>query len=226
MTTTTSSLSSVPDALTFLVWMITRGPSAEEPVTETQAPSSIAQLVFFNTTTEATNVNRTEKPLSVYIGRSFKFQGWRNGEWDSQTWVVCELSPCHVPGEEDGVFRDTTFTNEGVVSPPGLRRELFDVGYTDNKDHIPSSTTSAESFPWQTRSNSSSISRGNWHSGSTREETRYLHHYEQRNDCWSCLSWRGYDNSVQTGGSRQTDHPSHHPCSELRILQHSDQDFL
>ena len=54
---------------------------------------------------------------------------------------------------------------------------------------------------------------------------RYLHHYEQRNDCWSCRSWRGYDNRVQPGGSRHTDHPSHHPCSELRILQHSDQDI-
>ena len=30
-------------------------------------------------------------------------------------------------------------------------------------------------------------------------------------------------NSVQTGGSRHTDHPSHHTCSELPILQHSDQ---
>ena len=54
---------------------------------------------------------------------------------------------------------------------------------------------------------------------------RYLHHYEQRNDWWSCRSWRGYDNCVQPGGSRHTDHPSHHPCSELPILQHSDQDI-
>ena len=30
---------------------------------------------------------------------------------------------------------------------------------------------------------------------------RYLHHHEQRNDCWSCASWRGYDDSVQPGGS-------------------------
>ena len=35
----------------------------------------------------------------------------------------------------------------------------------------------------------------------------------------------GEDNRVQPGGSRHTDHPSHHPCSELRILQHSDQDI-
>ena len=34
----------------------------------------------------------------------------------------------------------------------------------------------------------------------------------------------GYYNSVQPGGSRHTDHPSHHPCSELRIVQHSEQD--
>ena len=35
----------------------------------------------------------------------------------------------------------------------------------------------------------------------------------------------GEENRVQPGGSRHTDHPSHHPCSELRILQHSDQDI-
>ena len=40
------------------------------------------------------------------------------------------------------------FTDKGVVSPPGLRRGLFTVGYTDNIDHNPSSTTSAEYFPW------------------------------------------------------------------------------
>ena len=37
-------------------------------MTETQATLGIAQLVFFNTTTKATNANRTETPLPVYIG--------------------------------------------------------------------------------------------------------------------------------------------------------------
>ena len=75
-----------------------------------------------------------------------------------------------------------------------------------------------------TRANPSSISR----SGSDTAvllRRRYLHHYEQRNDCWSCRSWKGYDNSVQPGESRHTNHPSHHQCSELRILQHCDQDI-
>ena len=40
------------------------------------------------------------------------------------------------------------FTDEGVVSPHGLRRLLSTVGDTDNIDHNPSSTTSAEYFPW------------------------------------------------------------------------------
>ena len=35
----------------------------------------------------------------------------------------------------------------------------------------------------------------------------------------------GEDNCVQPGGSRHTDHLSHQPCSELRILQHSDHDI-
>ena len=35
----------------------------------------------------------------------------------------------------------------------------------------------------------------------------------------------GEDNRVQPGGRRHTDHHSHHPCSQLRILQHSDQDI-
>ena len=35
----------------------------------------------------------------------------------------------------------------------------------------------------------------------------------------------GEDNRVQPGGSRHTDHLSHQPCSELRILQHSDHDI-
>ena len=54
--------------------------------------------------------------------------------------------PCHVYGEEDGIIRDTTFHRRGVVSPPGLRRGLFTVGDTDNIDHNPSSTTSADFF--------------------------------------------------------------------------------
>ena len=59
---------SVPDGLKFLVGMITRGPSAEETVTETQATLGIAQLVFFITATKATNANHAETPLPVYIG--------------------------------------------------------------------------------------------------------------------------------------------------------------
>ena len=73
---------SVPDALKFLVGMITRGPAVEETVTETQVALSIAQLVFFNTTTKATNANRTETPMPVYIGPtgvSLKVQEWRSG---------------------------------------------------------------------------------------------------------------------------------------------------
>ena len=45
-----------------------------------------------------------------------------------------------------GLFVIQQFTDEGVVSPPRLRRGLFTVGDTDNIDHNPSSTTSAESF--------------------------------------------------------------------------------
>ena len=59
---------SVPDGLKFVVGMITRGPSAEETVTETRAILSIDECVFFYTTTKATNANRTETLLSVYIG--------------------------------------------------------------------------------------------------------------------------------------------------------------
>ena len=70
---------SVPDGLKFLVGMITRGPSSEEIVTETQATFNIAQLVFFNTTTKATNANRTETPLPVYIGL-YVHSRFRSGE--------------------------------------------------------------------------------------------------------------------------------------------------
>ena len=82
--------------------------------------------------------------------RSCKVREWRNGGCVSQTWVVCELSLCHdagLPGEEDGIIRDTRFTDEGVVSPPGLRRGLFTAGDTDTIDHNTSSTTSAEYVP-------------------------------------------------------------------------------
>ena len=50
----------VPDDLKCLVRMITRGPYAEETVTETQTTLSMAQLVFSNTTTKATDANRAE----------------------------------------------------------------------------------------------------------------------------------------------------------------------
>ena len=43
-----------------------------------------------------------------------------------------------------GVFVIQQLTDEGAVSPPGLRRGLFTVGDTDNIDHNPYSTTSAE----------------------------------------------------------------------------------
>ena len=102
---------SVPDGIKFLVGMITWGPSAEETVTETQATLSIVQIVFFNTTTKATNANRTEIPLPVYIGL-YVHSRFRSGEMvDELTRLglyVCELSPCRVPGEEDGIIRDTT----------------------------------------------------------------------------------------------------------------------
>ena len=47
--------------------------------------------------------------------RSFKVQEWRNGGLFSQTWVVCELSACHIglPGEEDGIIRDATVHRRG-----------------------------------------------------------------------------------------------------------------
>ena len=47
-----------------------------------------------------------------------------------------------------GLFVIQQFTDEGVVSPPGLRRGLFTVGDTDNNLIIdnPSSTTAAEYF--------------------------------------------------------------------------------
>ena len=72
---------SVPDDLKFLVGMIVRGPPAEETVTETQATLSMAQLVFFNTTTKATHANRTEIPLSVYILDSTFILGSGVAKW-------------------------------------------------------------------------------------------------------------------------------------------------
>ena len=48
-------------------------------MTETQATLSIAQGVFLNTTTKATNANRTEIPLPVYIGLYFHAR-FRSGE--------------------------------------------------------------------------------------------------------------------------------------------------
>ena len=61
---------------------------------------------------------------------------------------------------------------------------------------------------------------------------RCLHHFEKLLENQANVTetvghagpdWRGYENCVQPRGSRHTDHPSHHPCSELRILQHCDQ---
>ena len=139
---------SVPDGLKFLVGMITRGPSSEETVTETQATLSIAQLVFFNTTTKATNANRTETPLPVCIGL-YVHSRFRSGE------MVDELARrglsvnyrCVMYLEKKmGLSVIQQFADEGVVCPPGLRRGLFTVGATDNIDHTSSSTTSAESF--------------------------------------------------------------------------------
>ena len=71
---------SVLDDLKFLVGTITRGPSAET-VTETQATFNIAQVVFFNTTTKATNSNRTETPLQIYISDSTFIQGSGVAKW-------------------------------------------------------------------------------------------------------------------------------------------------
>ena len=70
----------VPDRLKFLVGTITREPSAEESVTETQATLSIVQLVVFNTTTKETNANRIETPLPVYYIGFYVHSRFRSGE--------------------------------------------------------------------------------------------------------------------------------------------------
>ena len=139
---------SVPDGLKFLVGMITRGPSSEETVTETQATLIIAQLVFFKTTTKATNANRTETPLPVYIGL-YVHSRFRSGEMvDELARLGLSVNYRRVMYLEKkmGLSVIQQFADEGVVCPPGLRRGLFTVGATDNIDHNPSSTTSAESF--------------------------------------------------------------------------------
>ena len=85
-------------------------------MTETQATLSVAELVFFNTTTKATNAHRTETPPpgiqlldSTFIQSSGLAKWWMNYAYlGCLSMVVGELSPCHVPVEEDGILRDTT----------------------------------------------------------------------------------------------------------------------
>ena len=125
---------SIPDGFKFLVGMITRGASAEETVTETQATLSIAQVVFFNTTTKATNANRTETPLPVYI-ELYVNSRFSSGEMvDELARFGLSANYRRVMHQEKkmGLSVIQQFTCEGVVSPPGLRRGLFTIGDTDN----------------------------------------------------------------------------------------------
>ena len=141
---------SVPDGFKFLLGMITRRPCSNETVTVTQATLSIAQLVFFNTTPNTPNANRTEAPLPVYIGL-YVHARFMNSE---MVVVLARLGlsvnyRCVMQAYLDkkmGLFVIHQFTDEGVVSPLGLRRGLFTVGDTDNIDRNPSSTTFAEYF--------------------------------------------------------------------------------
>ena len=91
-------------------------------MTVIQATISIAQLVFFNTTPKTPNANRTEVPLPVYSVywtlRSFKVKEWQNGGCVCRTWVVCELTPCHVGlylEKKMGLFVMQQFTDEDFV---------------------------------------------------------------------------------------------------------------
>ena len=96
-------------------------------MTETQATLSIAQLVFFNTTPNTQNANRTEAPLPVFYWtqRPCKVHEWRNGGC-----AILGLSVNYrcvkqaYLEKKMGVFVRQQFTDEGVVSPPGLRRGL------------------------------------------------------------------------------------------------------
>ena len=71
---------SVPGRLKFLLGLITRGSSAGETVTVTQATLSIAQLVFFNTKTKATNVNHQRHPCRYMLDYTF-IQGSGVAKW-------------------------------------------------------------------------------------------------------------------------------------------------
>ena len=118
---------SVPDGLKFIVGMITRGTSAEKTVTKTQATLCIAQLVFFSTTTKATNDNSIDTPLPVYIGL-YVHSRFKSGD------MVDELAILGLSVNYRGVMYlekkvglsvIQQFTDEGVVSTSGLRRRLF-----------------------------------------------------------------------------------------------------
>ena len=116
-------------------------------MTVTKTTLSIAQLVFFNTTPKTPNANRTEAPLPVYIGL-YVHSRFSSGEMvDVSARLGLSVNYHRVMEKNIGLFVIQQFTDEGVVSTPGLRRGLFTVGDTDNIDHNTSSTTSAEYFP-------------------------------------------------------------------------------
>ena len=135
---------SVPDGLKFLVGMITRGPSAEETVTETQATH--CSICLFPSTTKATNANRTETPLSVYI-ELYVHSRFRSGE------MVDELARLGLPMNHRRVmylekkmgYRGGGGGSFSAWTSPGAMHRWR---YRQYVDHNQSSTTSAEYFPW------------------------------------------------------------------------------
>ena len=91
-------------------------------MTETQATLSITQLVFFNTTTKATNANH--RPLPVYIGL-YAHPRFRSGEMVGELarFGLSVIYCCVMYLEKKmGLSVIQQFTDEGVVSPGTLHR--------------------------------------------------------------------------------------------------------
>ena len=125
---------SVTDGPKFLLGMMNWGPSAEETVTETHTTLRIAQLVFFNTIPKTPNANHTEIPLPVYIG-IYVHSRFRRGEMVDELvrlGLAVNYRRVIYPEKKMGISLIQQFTDEGVVSPHGLRRGLFTVGDIDN----------------------------------------------------------------------------------------------
>ena len=149
----------VPDVLMTLIRMILGGTNIVDKPNSRSGRSNVAcvisQLIAFNSvkfSSGSSNIVQhsedRETPLPIYLGVMIHATTRKRD-------IIDKLHKLGLSISYDRVLQLSTdlantvcqqYENDGVVCPPGLRKNVFTTSAVDNIDHNPSSTTARDSF--------------------------------------------------------------------------------